>query len=833
MSRSLQIYKHARCAILTAFIALGLSLLVTAQTLADGVAEISNRFTGSLVSNTGTLAQPSGGNPSGERWDVVETQGGYRLQNQADQTFLTRTGDTVTTSADATDRTLWAARVSGDYIRLLDPVTGKALVDNSGLRLAYADGGQWRADWSFAWTAMPRFALNRMSAIRDWTKVSPEVQREQTLLAARVFVEAPDTAESLAIKAQWARQFPFVDTEQRFPNKEHFVRLSGPKIDSRKTRYNANTTRRFVTGVWANPGEEISFIVPESMVGENISVQIGFHDTPRLSVNNAKQGNARFEPFGRFPWHMDVTKKITDESEPYTPDTQGNPRRIIRLVNGFGGVVSLVAGSGFDPQDRQVLILGGHLMPTYKLGEFGEATWDEQMARYTAPWAELKSDRISILLPSEALSGWPGPATSYWDHAIRHTEELTGMAPFRTAPDQLILDAALPPGAGAYVAGNQVTGPLDWAEGLTAPPGDYRTIFHEFGHLRQAPTWMWIANTPEVTNMIVALYVASTMRESNLTDILRESPPPSVTGQLRAIIDNAELSKLVAELDTIVKEPISERQITWKSVNDVNDYANARRNSKVIAFGLIAQTLGWDPFKKMFRDFLDPKIPPPHDNDLSRLEALVGDLSFNSGYDLTDFFELWGAPLSANLNQNVANSDGIKPFVPSAAAPDVSMDWPMVVADAPDEFDGFYYQVRDVRFHRKVGGIGGNVLWTNRDDATIKFDLQYDASCISCTKKYALTVGLRGLGTTGQKIWKGVYQQPIFSQTTQSFFHNWTGRVQVPPGPGVYELCFLRVDKTFPGESWLETAKSFEFTNIGRDKNCRTGGLIIVTPELQ
>lgn len=609
------------------------------------------------------------------------------------------------------------------------------------------------------------------------------------------------------------------------------IQLTGPQLSSGGTDMDLVESRRFVTGVWANPGEEITFSFPESMIGENISVQIGFHTNELnqgLQEGTTEQGKKQYFKFKRFPLNLDITQKITRQVSTVRDGTA-----TIKLSNGFGGVVSFVAGAGFDPRDRWVGVAGGQLMPVYELGAIGQASWDEQMAKYPAPWMQLRSDNISILIPTHhflvpgrRVLKWPVAATSYWHNVIRASDQFTAFGALRRGPDEFIFDPAIPIGAEAYQFFDQAVFPLDEAARIANPPGDFRTAFHEIGHLRQMASWQFLGGTAEVTNMIVAAYLSETFSRMKLHNTINAAPLERDASVGEIYRDQLELTSVIEQMDKLIKLDLKDRQKKWDYFEERTDYSTSFRHAKVMAFGMVAKTFGWDVYKDTFAAYNDQDLHT-HRTRQEQLDIFVRELSRAADHDLSDFFELWGANLSDKAKDTIAEIPGIEHWAPTKGDPDVSPKLELNVSDYPDNSDGSYYQIRNFRFFSNQGQQKNNVIWTNRKSRDVSFYLESNPTCIDCDAPFPLTVGLRGKSTTGAYVFEKSFEDPVYNTQTQSFFHPKVVTLTIPKGRGVYEVCFLRVPKSLTGLTALETAKEFKFEGINRSTKCITGGIII------
>lgn len=606
---------------------------------------LENRWSENKIlqaSNGNVISDDAPQNADAAEWTAEPVQGitTFLLRNKATGTYLANTDQGLALTG-RTEATSWRLEPYERYVRLKpDGFEGTLNIEDDvhTPQVSTQPDGAWSQDWI---TKVPSFATDRLNHIQDWTKIDPAINRDEILYAASFFANFPDSESSLALKKRWARQFPYDIEFDLDRNDGAEIHIEGETLDTSSRAFNAQTKAIYVTGYWAKPGETITFEVPQSYVGQEVWVQIGIHDEERLQVDN-KDGNEKFEKFVRFPYDMTVSQKVDAET--------------IELRNGFGGVIVLVGGEGFNPgQGTTIRVTGGHQMPILDDNVLSGDS-DEVLPSNVAPWSAIRSERLTTFISSKAIrDAFPArggdsdlkTVISYWDSVMMFQDELVSID--RKAPDALILDIAMPPNVGAWVTGSRtVVAPLDWAETyLQRPDLKIWGLIHELGHNHQATAWSCIARSHEVTVNLPVLYAFNQIHGASYSETMEFYYKPGM------------VTDVMSQISKHLSKDMEQRQASWIGDPPCLDSLGPDQQPlmKLAMFALLAKEFGWDVFKDTFKAYQAPNfdVPSGDQNDQQkRDETLVRELSRSSGHNLADYFALWGFEVHDSLRNELS-----------------------------------------------------------------------------------------------------------------------------------------------------------------------------------
>lgn len=372
-----------------------------------------------------------------------------------------------------------------------------------------------------------------------------------------------------------------------------------PKV--RKTvTFAAGNKGRMGTGLYAAPGTVIDFKVVNGDVKGNRRIRIGAHSDTT--------------------WHLDRWERYPEISRTYDFP---NDSKSIQVASPFGGLIYVEVDRPLTT-DLQIEIGGCVEAPHYVLGQTDLKEWD-RLRKSGAPWAELQSKHVGLVLPSSSIRDLADPKSlmELWDRIIETQDQLgrlnDGYKPIQwIVPDQQI-------SAGYMHSGNPIMTFLDvvpWfsrvdkvlASGLG---GTGWGILHEIGHNRQQSEW-----TPgglgEVTNNLFALYVYDKML----------GKPSSGHGGL-----------LVGEA----------RKTALEKYRATGPDFNKFKSDPFLALAFfmeIQETYGWEPFIKFFAEV--DKMPGNQrpQTDVAKWDNWLVGMSKQTGKNLGPLFKQWGIPVT-------------------------------------------------------------------------------------------------------------------------------------------------------------------------------------------
>jgi len=764
-------------------------LLATSQPAsAEDYLQIVNRwFPGEVLQGDGTGVAVAGmpSDPTKADWTVEsDGKGGYRIKNRSSGAYLSNTGGNAALVADASaPGTLWTTSVIDNFVRLIG-AGSDAVLDRPAaatLKLEATPEGHWSSQWQLKWNSLPQFAIDDLSAVSDWTKTDPK-DRDKLLFAALAMANAPDTDAGIALKKKWASVFPY-DVGAGDNNRGENVLLDGKAMDTPKQGYNAQTTALYATGFYAAPGETITITVPTAFVAKGASVQIG----------NLDEGRPKNNPFIRFPFSLSVSRKIDAEK--------------VTIRNGFGGPIYIQNDAGFDTGGNWINVAGGTRMPIFRLGVTGLEAWRSKIRHYAAPWAEISSNSLAVTLPSELIR-WldnPDQLAWYWERMMQEEDALVGLTQFRKAPDRADLDIGMPPGIGGWAGDHTMTAPIGWAaDYLAGPQGtSWWGWYHELGHNHQAPAWGGVGKTSELTNNIALLYARYALFKTGFSKTLEAAGPNVPREYFTEVTGHFALDEAA-------------RQGIWTMDADPNNYATSKPSAKLTLFAWLSESFGWDIFKTAFLAYQAPGFKMPADAQ-EQAETLALELSKAAGRDLSAYFELWGQPLGATTTAAMA---AFPKWEPTSTA-SIGFDIRFLLSKRMEGTDASAFKLRNLRFTLEGGGFAGNVIW-RKGGGKVGFDLEFDPTCLDCTKPSHIIVGIRKQDTGGAFVWSGLQTNPKWSTFTNSFWNGWTGSLDVPSQSGTYEVAVIESEND-NRDAALKAAQAAKFEGD-------TIGLVLVTP---
>ena len=374
------------------------------------------------------------------------------------------------------------------------------------------------------------------------------------------------------------------------------------------------------TGLYAPPGEKIRVTIPADLVDAGWKLRIG-PQTAVLSLSNHKV----FKRFHRVDRVYDLTAPSTICVSAFgglicvvlpVPDESGlslNKGDIYGLVDSYTPPV---------PEHKPVGIEGAVQAPLYIHGQTDPGRWRDEIRAYPAPWAEIGSDRVIFSLPSEFIRDLDDPdrVMEVWDRILDSMAELCGRPTERPIPTRFALDAHV--NWGAAYAGYPIVAPFGWAQPITDAVAGWGHV-HELGHLHQHRTWTF-QGTGEVTVNLFSLYSLETV----YNDRTQRRDPDRLAGLTR----------------TWMAKPKAERN--WMSAGGPWD--------KLTPYIILVEEFGWDPLKKVFRDYRLLPVADHPQSEQDRAGDFMLRLSREVGRNLAPFFDVWGVQLSPGYVKEAA-----------------------------------------------------------------------------------------------------------------------------------------------------------------------------------
>lgn len=366
------------------------------------------------------------------------------------------------------------------------------------------------------------------------------------------------------------------------------------------------------TGLYADAGQALTIDIPKEATTRGLRARIGCHSD---SIAN-----------------HDSWKRMPEISRSYAL-TQISQQ----IASSFGGLLYIEIPEGLLPGELSVLVRNAVEAPLYEHGVTTPEEWRNIQRVRPAPWAELKSSKLILSVPSSEIRTLEDPAAlmQFWDQVLDAMADLAGIARERTRAQRIVTDRQI--SAGYMHAGYPIMTHMDAAPRMvslaTLQQGEWG-LYHELGHNHQRPEWTFDC-LGEVTNNVFALYVLD-----KVCNVSMES------GHNGVLEGPAKLRRHV------------EAGATWESFC----------GDPFLALHMYRQLvghLGWDKFKSVIAGYqTDAPDQSPKTQEARRDQWMIR-CARACGNDLSRFFRSWGVPVSDEACSQIS---GMPEWFPA--------DWP-------------------------------------------------------------------------------------------------------------------------------------------------------------
>ena len=355
------------------------------------------------------------------------------------------------------------------------------------------------------------------------------------------------------------------------------------------------------TGLYAAPGEVINITVPNTIVNQNIRIQIGGH-TDSL-------------------WGKDYLDRHPKVSRIWEIGALA-----MEVGNTFGGLIYIT----FPPDSVfgmiNLTIENAIEAPHYIHGITTENEWNTSIKNYPAPWAELQGEKFILTVPSSSIRnlGNPVELLEWWDTALQMQHDLSGYLPW-TRVERAVFDVQISAGwmhSGYPFMAHLASVPNVVDKDHMATQGDWG-MFHELGHNHQ---WM-AATLPGNTETTCNLFSAYIMTElvgidlgaghSAMSDVNRQSRTETYFNA------GAHISQ-------------------WSVWTALETHM------------MIQEEFDWNIYTETFRHYYNSSMPQPT-NDAEEYNYWAARISNETGMNLVPFFRAWGLPINNLTFNSVSN----------------------------------------------------------------------------------------------------------------------------------------------------------------------------------
>jgi hypothetical protein len=366
------------------------------------------------------------------------------------------------------------------------------------------------------------------------------------------------------------------------------------------------------TGLYAAAGETITVAVPAEVAEAGYAVRIGSHSDTLYHLDT----------WSRAP---DITKSIPLSAA------------MTKAASAFGGLIYIeVPSRAKEGSPFPVSISGAIAAPLFVLGQHDDATWNSEIKKQPAPWAELACDKMIVTLPSEVARTVNNPTElmTFWKKQVEAQDDISNQTLERKRPERMVADVQI--SAGFMHSGYPIMLHLPQAlEMVTLNrikfPG--WGFHHEVGHNHQRGDFTF-EGTGEVTNNVLAMYVYH--------EVLKKDwliGHPNITEEAR----KQHIAKIKSTPD---------KWQLWKSDPFV----------ALTTYIQLVQTFGWESWRQYLHSFADPSFGPPPANDDAKRDQFLIRYSKITQKNLAPFFDFWGIPVSATARAEVTS---FEPWLPT------------------------------------------------------------------------------------------------------------------------------------------------------------------------
>ncbi|HPD15139.1 MAG TPA: M60 family metallopeptidase [Planctomycetota bacterium] len=360
------------------------------------------------------------------------------------------------------------------------------------------------------------------------------------------------------------------------------------------------------TGLYAAPGEALEVTLPPEAAKAGLGLRIGAH-TDHI------WGHDRWSRFPEISYATALTAPTT------------------RFGNPFGGIVYITVPRGCKLGRIEVRIKGAVEMPYFVQGETPLHLWRTEIRKRPAPFAELATRKIILIIPASVVRGLDDPEAlmNVWDAGLDAIADLAAMPRDRERPERICSDQQI--SAGYMHSGYPIMTFLD------VPPtmvdrdklvkGGASTcwgFWHELGHNHQSGHWTF-GGTGETTVNLFSLYCCERVSNEPVAKNSWLNPPQRNKTVAKYFADGAKF-------EDWCRDPAL----------------------SLMFYAQLQQAFGWGAYQRVFAGYRAARSGDlPHNDDQKRDQFLVR-FSREVGRDLGPFFTAWGIPTSEAARKSLA-----------------------------------------------------------------------------------------------------------------------------------------------------------------------------------
>ena len=355
---------------------------------------------------------------------------------------------------------------------------------------------------------------------------------------------------------------------------------------------NARSAGRMSTGMYAPAGEVVNITLPQSVVGQGVSILVGAHSDSLWG----KSALSRHPKITR-GWSVSNTS--------------------VQVGNAFGGPIYITVAAGKILGDFNVTIENAVDMPHYIHGVTDVHDWQMFLRGSPAPIAELQSDYFILTIPSWGIRNLdlPNVTMEFWDDALQMEHNLSGFTPWPRV-ERAVFDVQI--SAGWMHSGYPFMAHTASVNGVVngsymRQNGDWG-MFHELGHNHQ-----WMSSTlPGTTETTCNIYSVKLMTE----------------------LVGVNLSQGHSALNTQSRNSRTETYFSggsqisqWSVWTALETYLQ------------IQEEFGWEPLTAAYQEYYYNLTSQPS-GDSAEFNEYAKWISIKTGYNMTSYLAAWGFPIT-------------------------------------------------------------------------------------------------------------------------------------------------------------------------------------------
>ena len=351
---------------------------------------------------------------------------------------------------------------------------------------------------------------------------------------------------------------------------------------------NARSAGRMSTGMYAPAGEVVNITLPQSIIGQGVSILVGAHSDSLWG----KTTLSRHPKIIRY-WSIDNTT--------------------MQVGNSFGGPIYITIAAGTVIGDFNVTIEGAVEMPHYIHGVTDLQNWTTVQRLHPAPIAELESDYFILTVPSWGIRNLdhPNETMIFWDEALQMEHNLSGYTPWPRI-ERAVFDVQI--SAGWMHSGYPFMAHTASVSGVVNGSYMYQNgdwgMFHELGHNHQ-----WMSSTlPGNTETTCNLYSMRLMEDLvGITGHGSMSPSNRQSRTETYFNNGAQIS-------------------SWSVWTALETHIQ------------IKEAFGWEPITAAYQEYYYNYSSQPS-GDSEEFNQWAIQISLNTGHNLMPYLAAWGFPL--------------------------------------------------------------------------------------------------------------------------------------------------------------------------------------------